>query len=127
MLCISFAFVYAMMSIGVVKSTHFCMGRAKHTAVFAFDAKKCVCAKYNPDNNCCDDEHELIQITNDHAGSISLTAPVPNFNFIAEIFAVDLDGVTMGEALACERELILPPKIPIYKRAHSLLFYDPLA
>ena len=100
------------------------MGRAKHTAVFTFDAEKCVCAKFNPGNNCCADEHELIQITDDQAGSMSLTAPVPHFSFIAEIFSDTFDGVEINESTASQAELLVPPKIPIYKEVHSLLFYD---
>ncbi|MCE2958193.1 MAG: HYC_CC_PP family protein [Bacteroidota bacterium] len=121
---ISLSIIYLALSVGVAKSTHFCMGRAKHTAVFSFDTKKCVCAKYNPANSCCDDEYELVQIKDDQAGTQLVDAPAPHFNLIADLFGMPAeDEMTNGISTLVD-EFPDPPKIPIYKKAHSFLFYD---
>lgn len=123
-LLISLSIVYLALSVGVAKSTHFCMGRAKHTSVFSFETKKCVCAKYNPANACCDDEHELVQIKDDQAGTQLVDTPVPHFNLIADLFVSLEEEELANDISTLVNELPDPPKIPIYKKAHSFLFYD---
>ncbi|MFM7853095.1 MAG: hypothetical protein ACKO96_14545 [Flammeovirgaceae bacterium] len=121
--CIVFVFIYSLLSIGVATSTHFCMGRAKHTSVFSFETEKCACAKYNANTNCCDDQHKLLHIKDDQTGSQPLTAPLPEFNLLGTLFkTVSTDDLqkTTSPRLA----ILVPCKIPIYEKVHSLLFYD---
>lgn len=118
---ILFAAIYLILSIGVAKSTHFCKGKARHTSVFSFEAKKCACAKYNPTNNCCDDERELVQLKDDQAGSQSLSAPLPNFNLIGELFTQTFWESTYDSFIISDLEVRPPPKVPIYQQIRSLI------
>jgi hypothetical protein len=118
---ILFAAIYLILSIGVAKSTHFCKGKARHTSVFSFEAKKCACSKYNPTNNCCDDERELVQLKDDQTDSQSLVAPIPTYNLISEIFTPTF-GVSEHKAfIASDLEVRPPPKVPIYQHIRSLI------
>jgi hypothetical protein len=118
---ISFAAIYLLLSVGVAKSTHFCRGKAKHTSVFSFEAKKCACAKYNPANNCCDDEQELVKLEDDQAGSQSLVSPFPQFSLIGEIFAPLFSTSKFTSVTSSSTEVRPPPKVPIYQQVRSLI------
>ncbi len=121
MLPLLFAAIYLILSIGVAKSTHFCRGKARHTSVFSFEAKKCACSKYNPTNNCCDDERELVQLKDDQAGSQSLLAPIPAYNLISEIFTQTFGESRVESFIASDLEVRPPPKVPIYQQIRSLI------
>lgn len=124
--CIVFVSFYSLLTIGVAKSTHFCMGRAKHTSVFSFETKKCACAKYNVNTNCCDDRHELLHIKDDHAGSQPLSAPLPEFNLLSTL-VTEVPTDDSQKIISPWLEICTPCKVPIYKRVHSLLLYDSIA
>jgi hypothetical protein len=69
----------------------------------------------------------VVQIKDDQAGSISLSAPTPDLNFIGEIFSTTVLEASNVVSDDTHTQLVLPPKIPIYKEAHCLLFYDSIA
>lgn len=53
--------VYALLSVGVTKSTHYCFGRVQSVKYFAKSADNC----FDSDERqmpCCDDELELLQL-----------------------------------------------------------------
>jgi len=68
---ISFVLIYLLLSVGVAKSTHLCMGRVMDTAYFSFDSNACfdMPEMNNMVKHCCDDETELLKIEEDHQKS----------------------------------------------------------
>lgn len=82
---LSLAFLLLLGSLSLTVNRHFCMGELKSVALFV-EAEACahaaapVCpmhAKTDTDNNCCDDEHELVEADDDRqlidAPSLPLT------------------------------------------------------
>ena len=77
---IAFMCIYLLLSVGVVKSTHYCMGREKSTELFSFQAKKCPCSAFMPENSgCCTDEHEILSVDDYQTLSLVLAQIQPDF------------------------------------------------
>jgi hypothetical protein len=119
--------VYLLFSVGIVKATHFCMGREASVTFFSAEAKKCSCSLFAPEkNSCCDDEHELIRLENEQKimSNISLAVPqwivLENLDMIQRIADVQSEALLQGDWIAEH----LPPKIPLWKTNCCLLFYD---
>ncbi|MBX2966199.1 MAG: hypothetical protein KF845_08650 [Cyclobacteriaceae bacterium] len=123
---IAFTCIYLLLTVGVVKTTHYCMGRAKSTEIFSFEAKKCLCSQFLPESNdCCHDEHEVIKVDDNQAFttfSVSI-APVlvelgEIFNTTEEIALADINSINI-----CLYDYLIPPE-PIFKLNCSFIFYD---
>jgi len=118
--------VYLTLAVGVAKTTHYCMGREKHSSLFSFTTKQCPCALYAKEKmSCCGDEHEVLKIDDDQSGGQVLHSPVPEFNLIGELFSLNLRTVVLEESCYAVAEInIPPPKVPRYQSLCSLVFYD---
>jgi hypothetical protein len=118
--------VYVLFSVGIIKATHFCMGREASVAFFTSEAKKCPCSIYAKEKtSCCDDEHELLKIDDDHKTIASVSGPLPVWK-IERIFTERLLTFTVRSHQFDFREIPQkdPPKIPIWKANSSYVFYD---
>lgn len=122
---IAVAFVYLILSVGVAKSTHFCMGRALPSAVFFFESDKCGCSELSTPDDCCDDQLEIVKIDDDQSAGSVLHSPAPEFNFIGELFSVSAQNFVrpISVDFVADRNLP-PPKVPIYQKVCSLVFYE---
>jgi hypothetical protein len=114
------------MSVGVGKTTHYCMGREKSTKIFSYEAKKCVCSLYFPENNdCCDDAHQLLIIEDSQSQSVAFVPSAPDFFSMGEI---NYEGLTQVFAQASRQyikaDFSPPPKEPLFKMNCSFVFYD---
>jgi hypothetical protein len=122
--------VYLLFSIGIIKATHFCMGRVASVALFSAEARKCPCSLFAGEkNSCCDDEHELIRIENEQKTISSFTLAVPQWFVLENLYCEQF--ITSGDTKPSERFYppgsSLPPKIPRWKFHCSLVLYgDPL-
>ena len=121
--------VYLLFSVGIIKATHFCMGREASVQFFTSEAKKCVCAIYAAEeDSCCDDEHELLKIDDDHKtiGKTEISVPVWK---VERIFTERLLTETQSsiQLVRLEQPAKAPPKIPLWKAHHSFVFYDDLS
>jgi hypothetical protein len=123
---LSFAGLYLILSIGIAKSTHICMGREQGTSLFSFESKKCACFRLmKSTKSCCEDEHELIKIEVDQSASQILVSSTPIFNLISELFFDVLPNAVFNTASQfIELQNLPPPKIPIYQSVCSLVFYE---
>jgi hypothetical protein len=119
------AFVYLLLSVGIAKSTHICMGRALPASFFSFESEKCFCSDSNQPDTCCDDQFELVKIDNDQSIGQVVHSPIPDFNFLGELFSETTEifiSETTTEFLAEYNPP--PPKISIYQSVCSLIFYE---
>jgi hypothetical protein len=118
--------VYLTLAVGVAKTTHYCMGREKHSSLFSFSTKQCPCALFAKEKmSCCGDEHEILKIEDDHSGAQVIHSPVPEFTLIGEMFSLTLPTVKVEESFYAAAEInIPPPKVPRYQSFCSLVFYD---
>lgn len=124
---IAFTCVYLTLAVGVVRTTHYCMGRVKSSSLFSFETVKCPCFLYSRtiNNKCCADEHEIIKIEDDHAGVAAISL-VPDFFQIGLLFETtevnNIVAVHVDQAV----EESPPPlsDIPLFTKYCSLVFYD---
>jgi len=122
---ISLACVYVLLSVGIAKSTHFCMGREQNSSLFSFEAKKCPCFRsMETAKSCCEDEHEIVKIEDDQSTSQVLHSPTPTFNLIATFFFKEETLLPQSEQHSLAELSLAPPKIPIYQAVCSLVFYE---
>lgn len=123
---IAFMCIYLLLSVGVVKTTHYCMGREKSTELFSFQAKKCPCSLYLPENgNCCKDEHEVLTLDDSQSFSHSLALNAPEF-FLIGVTCLTEERIIFEQSLTqfFTPEFSPPPKGPLYKINCSLVLYD---
>jgi hypothetical protein len=116
--------VYLLFSIGIIKSTHFCMGREASVAYFTSESEKCACGVFAFENDgCCDDEHELIKIE-DSQKAISTFV----FSPAALVVLEELVNLTFlshyGPPLFIRTADGPQPPVARFKLFRSLRFYD---
>lgn len=123
---IAFMCIYLLLSVGVVKATHYCMGREKSTELFSFEAKKCPCSLFLPENNsCCNDKHEVLLIDDSQKIAPSITPISPDFFLIGTVFnQVALQVIEQPIIQYINPDFSPPPKEPLYQINCSLVFYD---
>ena len=118
--------VYLMFSVGIIKATHFCMGREASIALFTTEAEKCACSVYAGEKDtCCDDDHELIRLEGEQKIISTFTLSSPQFFSLDELYTK-----TCVASGAEPRDWIHPvddarqPKVPRWKMHCSLVLYD---
>jgi hypothetical protein len=119
--------VYLLFSIGILKATHFCMGREASVVFFTADAKKCPCSIFAAEkNSCCDNEHELIRIENEQKVTSNFSLTIPQWFVLEKLYTaqwvVDLQTDSLHQIDEAMEDF--PPEIPYWKKNCSLLFYD---
>lgn len=105
------------------------MGRALPSSLFYVESQKCACGEAATPDDCCDDQLELIKLENDQSAGSVLHSPAPEFNLIGEVF-VEVENANSQKAAVFEffeHHDLPPPKIPIYKKVCSLVFYESLS
>lgn len=124
---IAFTCVYLTLTVGVVRTTHYCMGRVKSTSLFSFQSVKCACAVISSpmSKKCCDDEHDLIKIDDDQSAShiVSITPDFFEIGKIFEVIEAPVSAVSHSIATFNSRP---PPvnSVPLFTKHCSLVFYD---
>lgn len=122
---IAFTCIYLLLSVGVVKTTHYCMGRAKSTELFSFEAKKCACSLFSPENSCCKDTHEIFIIDDFQVAAHSPASDVPQFYVLAEVnLVLNAEQKTAKASVYNCFSDYSPPPVPLYLVNCSFVFYD---
>jgi hypothetical protein len=114
------------MSVGVAKTTHYCMGREKSTQVFSFEAKKCPCGAFLPVNNDCCEDHQELLIVDDSQVQTAVLAPInPGYFEIGLVFSELADKeIAYTSTQHFQQHFSPPPKEPLFKINCSYVFYD---
>jgi len=119
------AVVYTCLSIGILQTTHICMGRVSEVSYFSVEEKKCPCFQsLGKDMDCCDDEHALIQLDDDQQLSGVKVLAAPLFVVIAPVhvdFASLASQPEKRHALTAKAPP--PPREGLYKIHCSFVFY----
>src|SRR5690348_1112407 len=124
---IAFMCIYLLLSEGVVKTTHYCMGREKSTELFSFQAQKCPCSLFLAENSdCCKDEHEVLSIDDSQTFVQAFTPQAPDFFLIGPTFnkVVEVPTIDQSHIQLFAVNFSPPPKEPIYQTNCSLVLYD---
>src|SRR5688500_15784674 len=86
-LLLTIAAIYLLFSVGVMKSTHFCMGREASVTFFSAESKKCACSLFSTEkDSCCDDEHEVLRVENDHQHVTAYTIHLPQLYILEDLY-----------------------------------------
>ena len=97
---IAFTIVYLTLTVGVAKTTHYCMGREKNSSLFSFTTQKCICSLVAKESlPCCKDTHDLLQIEDDHSAGHVINSPVPQFNLIGALYSVDAEATQLSSLI----------------------------
>ena len=124
---IAFMCIYLLLSVGVVKTTHYCMGREKSTELFSFQAKKCPCSDLLQGfSGCCQDKHEILTV-DDSQSLTAVFAPIsPDFFLIGSLYSEGESDQTIAQPITqyIKPDFLPPPKGPLYKINCSLVLYD---
>lgn len=118
--------VYALFSVGIIKATHFCMGREASVAIFSAEAKKCPCSlSAGEKDNCCDDAHELVRIEHEQKVVSVLSLAVPVWFELEKLYTAQL---VAEQTSSFKPDYLVsdpsPPGIPLFKIHCSFVFYD---
>lgn len=120
--------VYALFSVGIIKATHFCMGREASVVFFSADAKKCPCSLFSGErDSCCDDAHELVKIEDEQQSVPVLSVVLPVWFELEKLYTAQLVAAATSSARPSFKITDpLPPKVPRFKIYCSFVFYDGL-
>jgi hypothetical protein len=117
--------IYLLFSVGILKATHFCMGRKASEAFFTTESRKCACSAFMDEaSDCCDDEHGLLKIENEQKTISVFSLNVPQWMVLENIYIEQ----RVAEAEPFNKEFgtrdLPPPDRPLFKIHCSFVFYD---
>ena len=123
---IAFTCVYLTLAVGVVRTTHYCMGRVKSSSLFSFETTKCPCALLAKSfgNTCCNDEHSLIKIDDDYSASWIVSVTPDYFEIGPSFNVIGLSEPETNFSLTEAFESPPPCDTPLFRKYCSLVFYD---
>ncbi|UYN88250.1 MAG: hypothetical protein KIT51_08405 [Cyclobacteriaceae bacterium] len=102
------------------------MGRAKSAEIFSFEAQKCACSGFTPENSgCCQDEHEIIKVDDNQSFTVSLVLDAPAL-FSIRTVNDQLEFVSIIDRTSVYTHIddYIPPPEALFKVNCSFLFYD---
>ena len=117
--------MYLLLSVGVVRSSHFCMGREINVAYFSHKADGC----FTSDDRkmpCCEDVTEIVNIDEDHQGVNFQTSISNSYIILPSLIALEYQSFIN---LVDEQQFKNVPDPPnlweksIYIKFHSLTYY----
>ena len=124
---IAFMCIYLLLSVGVVKTTHYCMGREKSTELFSFQSKKCPCSVYLPEtDDCCKDETAILSVDDSQSFTATFAPKLPDLFLIGPTFSIEptIQIIEQSFIQFIALEFSPHPKEPLYKINCSLVLYE---
>ena len=127
---IAFTCVYLHLSVGVVKTTHYCMGRESSTTLFSFQPERCACSLFLSNlekEPCCHDVSQIFVLDDDQTPTLPLTLSGPDLYLITDLYT---SGIVLAELNGTVKTAVFindtppPPKEPLYKVLCSYTLYE---
>ena len=118
--------LYLLFSVGIIKATHFCMGREASVAYFTAETKKCPCSLFTEGkDNCCDDVHDLLKLDDSQKTLQSFQLHFPALTFLGDRCKNTLPAAIIAspQFTASSPDWQPPPKV-LYRIHCSFVFYD---
>jgi hypothetical protein len=125
---IAFTCVYLLLTVGVAKTTHYCMGRERSFSLFTFQSEFC-CPPFaeKADFACCNDSVELIKLEDDQQVSTT-TFSNPAFEILYTLpgFDVIVSFINQNREELHQGFIDKPPRNPrpLYSLHSSRIFYE---
>ena len=121
-IAILFAFIYLLLSTGLVINVHYCQEKVKSVSIFSA-AESCCKTSCAIKHNCCKDRQFIVQLEpQDKTIPIAPDLSV-YYKFISEEIAIILQPIVTSEGktdFSCD---LPPPKLELWKKNCSFLFY----
>jgi len=123
---IAFSCVYLTLTVGVAKTTHYCMGRENHTTFFSYYTDPCICSVLAGNlSSCCSNESVLLKVDSDQ--SISLTVEIAPVQLpLLEVIYYSTVKPSIGSKISnfFPEKYLRPPPLKAYVMNCSFVFYD---
>jgi hypothetical protein len=120
-----FAALYMLFSVGVLKATHYCMGREASIAYFTAEAHQCACSIFAKDDDfCCDDRQDLLKIDDSQKSLSTYQLSSPALTLLGALYHISSSegtGAPVSTLFALRPQP--PPKV-LYKVFCSFVFYE---
>jgi hypothetical protein len=117
--------IYLLFSIGIVTSTHYCMGKKSSVAYFTSESQPCACSLFSAGKDtCCDDEHDLIKLDDSQKVIPALELSPNQWIVLEELFTPTFITHPKNSFRELPKADDLPPPVPLFKFYCSLRFYD---
>jgi hypothetical protein len=118
--------VYLLFSVGILRATHFCMGREASVSYFTTESKKCGCSIYAEEkSDCCDDEQDILKLDKEQKTISKLSLNVPEWMLLEKLYSEQFVAFNTTETAASfDTADSSPPDIPLFKFHCSFVFYD---
>jgi hypothetical protein len=117
--------LYLLFSVGIMKATHFCMGREASVAYFTADSKNCGCSMSSEEgNHCCHDKQELVKLEDSQKTLSTLQLPLPALTFLGVLYdASRRSHAPLVTYFSAYTEHAQPPPRVLFKLHCSFVFY----
>jgi hypothetical protein len=103
--------VYLLFSIGILKATHFCMGREASVSFFTTESKKCGCSTYAEEkDHCCHDTQDLLKLDKEQKAISKLSLNVPEWLLLEKIYTEQLVALNTNDIGSFETTDPSPPE-----------------
>jgi hypothetical protein len=118
--------LYLLFSVGIIKATHFCMGREASVAYFTSEVKKCACSgSIEEAEGCCNDEHDLLKLEDSQKTFSSFVLPLPDLTPLGDIYTPYVTSkIDPAGAFAAFSAESPPLRKVLYKIHCSFVFYE---
>jgi len=123
---IAFSCVYLTLTVGVAKTTHYCMGRENHTSFFSYYTDPCICSVLAGNlSDCCDNESVLLKVDSDQSISASVEIGQVQLSLL-EVIYHSTDNPSCGLKISSffPEKYLRPPPRKAYVMNCSFIFYD---
>ncbi|MTI22767.1 hypothetical protein E1176_17175 [Fulvivirga sp. RKSG066] len=123
---ILFTCLYLVLSIGVAKSTHTCMGEVLDVAFFSTQTAGCMGMTEEVSMPCCNDYLEFFQIEEDHQRTDIKSLSDLDWVLIPQLQTIEFDLLFVKNDIPEDYPPIDPPplnKAPIYQINCNYTFY----
>ncbi|MFZ6009099.1 MAG: HYC_CC_PP family protein [Bacteroidota bacterium] len=124
---LSLTVIYLILSVGILKSTHLCMGRKASVTYFTSESKKCPCSCYRQESaSCCDNEHDLIRIKDEQKIIPAFSLNIRELFQLEELYVRQYLAYLSPEpsVTAVDNQHAAPPGVALFKVHCSFVFYD---
>ena len=117
--------LYLLFSVGVVKATHFCMGREASVSYFTAESKKCPCSLFAKEkDDCCDDQHDLLKLEDTQKNLQAFALSLPSLTLLGTIYDLQFSPGQATVSMSPVPEDAMPPPKVLFKIHCSYVFYD---
>ena len=108
--------IYLLSSLPVLASYHYCLGRVKQISFYEVAYEDCVCPEPETARDCCDDEQQLLDFQDDHAGVSATLLTLQGWEMLA-VYPVAMPHDAGGSSIRLPLANA-PPNL----RTHQALF-----